>query len=110
MREIYQILYQLGVTANYRGFYYCADAVWLALEDTRRLSLVTKQLYPEVAKKHDTAPHCVERDIRTVCKLGWKRNRELLMKLANGTLTQEPTVSQFVAILTQHCAQRRDRI
>ena len=110
MKEIYQILYQLGVTANYRGFYYCADAVWLALEDTRRLSLVTKQLYPEVAKKNDTAPHCEERDIRTVCKLGWKRNRELLMKLANGTLTQQPTASQFVAILTQHCAQRRDRI
>ncbi len=105
MKEIYSLLNRLGVTANYRGFYYCVDAVSLALEDSKRLSLVTKCLYPEVAKQNDTAPHCVERDIRTVARLGWKRNRELMMQLANGTLTEEPTVSQFLAILVAYCKQ-----
>ena len=50
MTDIYDLLYRLGATANYTGFFHMAYAVWLCVEQPDRLLLVTKWLYPEVAK------------------------------------------------------------
>lgn len=52
LTEIYDLLYQLGVTANYTGFFHTAYAVSLCAEHPERLLLVTKWLYPEVAKQY----------------------------------------------------------
>ena len=48
--KVYDLLYRLGATANYTGFFHMAYAVWLCVEQPDRLLLVTKWLYPEVAK------------------------------------------------------------
>ena len=45
--EIYELLYRLGVTANYTGFFYTAYAVQLCAEHPDRLMLVTKWVYPD---------------------------------------------------------------
>ncbi|MBR6823801.1 MAG: hypothetical protein IKC76_01650 [Firmicutes bacterium] len=37
--------------------------------------LVTKLLYPDVAKLHATTYHSVERSMRTATKLAWNTNR-----------------------------------
>lgn len=50
MTAIYDLLYRLGVTANYTGFFHTAYAVSLCIGRPDRLLLVTKWLYPEVAK------------------------------------------------------------
>lgn len=52
--EIYDLLYRLGATANHTGFFHTACAVRLAMEQPERLLLVTKWLYPEVAKHYHT--------------------------------------------------------
>ena len=52
--EIYELLYRLGVTANYTGFFYTAYAVRLCAEHPDRLMLVTKWVYPDVAKRYRT--------------------------------------------------------
>lgn len=100
--EIYDLLYQLGITANYYGFYYASYAVYLAMQQPERLLLITKFLYPDVAKKYKTNWKCVERNIRTVINISWKTNRTLLIELAHGTLLHKPTASQFIAILAFH--------
>ena len=66
MTDVYDLLYQLGVTANYTGFFHTAYAVSLCVEQPDRLVLVTKWLYPEVAKQYKTNWKAVERNIRTV--------------------------------------------
>ena len=63
--EIYDLLYSLGVTANYTGFFHMASAIALCREQPGRLLLVTKCLYPEVAKQYNTNWKVVERNIRT---------------------------------------------
>ena len=60
------LLCQLGITANYNGFFHAAYAVSLAIQNPNRLRLVTKRLYPEVAKRYVTNWKSVERNIRTV--------------------------------------------
>lgn len=99
MTTVYDLLYQLGVTANYAGFFYTACAVSLCAEQPDRLLLVTKWLYPEVAKQYRTNWKAVERSIRTVSCVIWQENRCLLEELARRPLEKKPRNAQMLAIL-----------
>ena len=99
MTDIYDLLYRLGVTANYTGFFHTAYAVSLCVEQPDRLLLVTKWLYPEVAKQYGTNWKAVERNIRTVSCIIWRKNRPLLEELAHRRLEQKPRNTQMLAIL-----------
>jgi hypothetical protein len=98
--EIYDLLYQLGVTANYTGFFHAACAVSLCAEQPDRLLLVTKWLYPEVAKQYNTNWKAVERNLRTVGCIIWRENRPLLEQLARRSLDRRPCTAQLLAILS----------
>ena len=97
--EIYDLLYQLGVTANYTGFFHTAYAVSLCAEQPDRLLLVTKWLYPEVARQYQTNWKAVERNIRLASDRAWQCNPALLAELAGHPLADTPTSSQLIAIL-----------
>ncbi len=99
MTAIYDLLYRLGVTANYTGFFHTAYAVSLCIGQPDRLLLVTKWLYPEVAKQYSTNWKAVERNIRMVGNIIWQENRPLLEKLAHRRLEQKPRNAQLLAIL-----------
>lgn len=100
--QIYDLLYRLGVTANYTGFFHASYAVYLAVQQQDRLLLVTKWLYPEVARHYKTSWNCVERNIRTVSSIAWQMNRPLLEELARRPLPRRPTASAFLAVLTAY--------
>ena len=97
--DIFELLYQLSISANYTGFFQTAYAVELCRTEPERLLLVTKMVYPEVAKLYRTSCSAVERNIRTVCGIAWKNNRHLLEQLAHKPFTQKPCNTQFLAIL-----------
>ena len=46
-----EMLLRLGITANYKGFLYLISAVEMCLADEECLHLVTKQVYPQVARR-----------------------------------------------------------
>ena len=104
IREIYDLLYRLGINATYKGFFHASYATLLATENLERLLLVTKWLYPEVAKKYHTTPECVERNIRTVAAVAWRNNPELLREITRCQLSDQSTAAQFVAILATYLA------
>lgn len=97
--EIQDLLCRLGVTANYVGFFHTAYAVALCVERPDRLRLVTKCLYPEVAKRYGTNWKAVERNIRTIGIIIWRENRSLLEHLAHRNLSTRPRTTQLLAIL-----------
>lgn len=97
--DIYDLLYRLGISANYTGFFQTALAVELCRAEPERLKLVTKEVYPEVARQCETSWIAVERNIRTVCSIAWKNNRCLLEQLAHRPFPQKPHNAQFLAIL-----------
>ena len=97
--SVYELLFRLGVTANYTGFFYTAYAVELCVEQPDRLLLVTKWLYPEVAKQYHTNWKAVERNIRTAANIIWQRNPALLETFAHGPLPRKPPNAQMLAIL-----------
>lgn len=93
------LLYRLGVTENYIGFFHTAYAMSLCIEQPDRLLLVTKWLYPEVAKRYGTNWKAVERNIRTVSHIIWRDNRPMLEELAHRPLQRRPRNVQMLTIL-----------
>lgn len=99
MAETHDLLYHLGVTTNYTGFFHTACAVQLCIEQPERLLLVTKWVYPDVARQYGTNWKAVERNIRTVNCVIWRENRRLLEELAHRRLERKPRNAQMLAIL-----------
>lgn len=107
---IEDILLRLGITANYKGYFYIISAVELCLADRENLHLMTKYVYPKVAKLYNTSWQAVERNIRTVGKIAWTHDRAFLEQLARGPLGQRPGNAKLLAILTTALTVGRDRL
>ena len=99
---IQKLLLRLGATKNYVGFRYIVDAIRLSLEDSQRLLLITKHIYPAVAAHYHTKWMCVEKNIRTIVDVIWRTNPSLLQQIAGYHLKEKPSASQFIAILTAY--------
>jgi len=110
LHKAVRLLSQLGITANYAGFYQTAYAVSLSLTDPDRLLYITKSIYPDVAAHFQTSTSCIERNIRTVAAVSWKKNSCLLTQLAEHPLTAKPANAEFLAILTTYLLSGKDSI
>ncbi|MGM9615901.1 MAG: sporulation initiation factor Spo0A C-terminal domain-containing protein [Oscillospiraceae bacterium] len=106
-KEMMDLLRRLGITRNFKGYSYLADAMLLVLEDSDRLLLVTKCVYPEVAKQHGTSAACVERDIRTAAHQAWKQNPAFISELARRELRRAPTASQLLSYMLSYLESMR---
>lgn len=92
-------LWELGVTENYIGYHYTSYAVYCSIEQPGCLLLVTKWLYPSIAKKYGTSSAAVERNIRTILDMVWRKNKDTLEQIARHKLDKKPTATQFISIL-----------
>lgn len=104
-RGIQQLLHRLGATENYTGFFPTAYAIQLAICDPDRLGLVTKLIYPDVARQFGTNWRAVERNMRTVVSAIWANNPLLLCELAGYRLSCKPKNSAFLAIVADFCGR-----
>lgn len=98
-RNTNHLLHRLGLTANYRGYFYVSYGIMLCAKEQERLLLVTKRLYPEVEKRYGTNWKAVERSIRTASGVIWRGNRLLLEEIAGRRLDGIPRAAQLLAIL-----------
>ena len=71
----YRLLYRLGLCEAKKCFATTADAVCICAANPARLEFVTKDLYLDLAKRHGTSWHVVERHLRTPARLPGKRHR-----------------------------------
>lgn len=105
--DIYSMLYSLGASANYTGFFHTSYAVMLAVQDPQRLLLVTKWLYPDVARHYKTSWKAVERNIRTIVSMIWGTNPGLLSDIAGYKLNDKPGTARFLAIVSAFFSNNR---
>ncbi len=101
--EVTAMMHQIGIPAHVKGYQYIRDAILMVVEDVSLLGAVTKELYPDIAKKYDTAPSRVERGIRHAIELAWERGHTDTLKRIFGYSMnierQKPTNSEFIALL-----------
>lgn len=98
MNDIFIFLLRLGIPPNSCGFLQTAYAISLSIEEPDRLQLITKCLYPDVARHFHTSAACVEHNIRTAIDAAWKHNPNLLWQISYGFLSSRPTTSEFLSV------------
>lgn len=101
--QITEIIHQLGVPAHVKGYHYVREAILLAVTNTDVMNSITKSLYPEVAKKYNTASSRVERAIRHAIEIAWNRGDiEVLQSYFGYTVSTnkgKPTNSEFISMI-----------
>ncbi len=101
---ITELLHELGVPANLKGYKYLRHAIKEAYLDVDLLNRVTKTLYPNIAMEFQTTPSRVERGIRHAIEVAWNRgNASVIHKIFGYTVSIEkskPTNSEFIAMLS----------
>jgi len=102
--EVTTVMHQIGIPAHVKGYQYIREAILMVVEDVSLLGAVTKELYPGIAKRYDTASTRVERGIRHAIELAWERGQTDVLKQIFGYSMnierQKPTNSEFIALLS----------
>lgn len=107
-KSIITTLDNLGVPASLTGYKYMTTALTKALENDALLESVTKSLYPEIAKVHNSTSSRVEKAIRHAIEVAWKNDPEGDGKAPFKTILRNgrkrPTNTEFLATV---CKQLR---
>ncbi|AFS78402.1 stage 0 sporulation protein A [Gottschalkia acidurici 9a] len=101
--KITNIIHEIGVPAHIKGYLYLREAITMVVDNMELLSAVTKELYPNIAKKFNTTPSRVERAIRHAIEVAWSRGKvDTINSLFGYTVHTDkgkPTNSEFVAMV-----------
>ncbi len=91
----------LGVSPNVLGFPYIIEATEVLLEQGAHSSL-TKVVYPEVARRNNTTPDCVESAVRKAITKIYERDSEgLLSLMGQGMGGKRPSNGEFLRTLME---------
>ncbi len=97
--DINALLLSLGIDSHYAGYHYIKYALQLIKEEPNCLLAITKQLYPQIAKKFNISISAVDSRIRSVSEISWNVNPALLQELTGHKLSRRLTVSQFLSVI-----------
>ena len=102
-KNITKLMKELGFPPHIKGYEYIRSAIILVLEDPKKINMLTKVLYPSIAKIYDTTPSRVERAIRNAIEIAFERvNTEVIYELFGYTIRQDkgkPTNLEFIATI-----------
>lgn len=108
-----EILHQIGVPAHIKGYQFLRDAILLTIAQPEYINAVTKQLYPEIAKKNSTTASRVERAIRHAIEVAWDRGDVDTLNSYFGytihNLRGKPTNSEFIAMIADRMRLQKRR-
>ncbi len=100
--DIVRTLYSLGLSSNLKGFRYVCTAVEMVIEDREYLSLITKRLYPELAKRFSTTSSAVERAVRHLVDKVFVQNTGTEIFMAMGYKRTRCTNAEFIALVADY--------
>ena len=78
--SITKTLHELGVPSHIKGYQYIREGITLVYKRPEIVGGITKELYPEIAKKYDSTVSRVERAIRHAIEVSWNRGNWDLME------------------------------
>ena len=102
-QKISKLLHDLGMPSHIKGYQYIRDAIIMMYDNPSYIGGITKQLYPEIARRYNTTASRVERAIRHAIEVSWNRGDYDLMDEIFGHSVDfdraKPTNSEFLATL-----------
>lgn len=101
-RRINELMLSLGIGRQYLGHRIAVQAILLVIEDETRLLCVKQGVYIPVSVARQCDWRTIERNIRTVIHRAWTHNAEQLTRIAVYPLHREPTVTEFLDIVSSY--------
>lgn len=101
-------LRHLHIPGYVHGFRYLTYMLLEVVPDPSRLTLITKNLYPDAGNTFGVSTGSVERDIRTAISICWRsKGRETLAQMACHHLDERPTATEFIDIVADYIRRTR---
>lgn len=101
--KVTNIIHDIGVPAHIKGYQYLRDGIIMVVDNIEVINQITKQLYPDLAKKYKTTPSRVERAIRHAIEVAWGRGQletvEAIFGYTVNSNKGKPTNSEFIAMI-----------
>ena len=98
-------LNEIGIPARLKGYRYLTTAIKEVLKNDEVLDAVTKILYPDIAKKHNSTAQRVEKAIRHAIEVAWSSGENNSSQMPYQYIIRagksRPTNSEFIAKLAQ---------
>ncbi|MBO4600715.1 MAG: sporulation transcription factor Spo0A [Bacilli bacterium] len=105
-KKISKMLHTLGVPSHIKGYTYIREGINIMIESEELIGGITKEIYPEIAKKYNTTSSRVERAIRHAIEISWNRGDYESMEEIFGHSVDydkaKPTNSEFIATIADH--------
>lgn len=100
-----KILNKMGVSPQLEGYGFIKTAVLMVLNDESLINAITKELYPEIAKKHKTTARRAARSIRYAIETSFNNMHPVMIEEFFENWINfnkgKPTNSQFIATLVE---------
>ncbi len=101
--SITKMLHELGIPSHIKGYLYIREATNIIFKKPGVIGAITKELYPELAKKFNTTVSRVERAIRHAIEVSWNRGNIDFMEELFGYSVDidkaKPTNSEFIVTI-----------
>ncbi len=100
---ITKTLHLLGIPAHLRGHNYLREAIIMAINDPDAVGLITKIIYPDIAKMYTTTPSKVNRAMCHALDVAWDRGLGGPLTTAIfPAKTSKPKNSEFILELANY--------
>lgn len=105
MNDVTYILHEIGIPAHIKGYNYLRSAIIeMFFSEGGMNGRITKELYPNIAKKYTSTSSRVERAIRHAIEVAWSRgNIDVIDSIFGYTVSAykaKPTNSEFISMIT----------
>ncbi len=101
--SITKTLHELGVPSHIKGYQYIREGISLLYHNPAIIGGITKELYPEIARKYNSTTSRVERAIRHAIEISWNRaNWEFMEDIFGYSVDidkAKPTNSEFIVTI-----------
>lgn len=107
--DLTSLLIDIGIPASLSGYTYLREAIRMVIDNgIAPDGMLSKQIYPALAKRHGKSVASVEKAIRTAIETAWIRGRtDLLDQLFGYTVSAQrgkPTNTEFIAMIADRYA------
>ncbi len=103
--KISEFIGKLGIKPNLKGYGYLKFAIPYIIENRYGIDLITKELYPEIAKVFNTEPKSVERNIRNCIEISWETAAEKYGSIFGYEFNKRPTNKEFIHAIVNYITE-----
>lgn len=94
--NISNILENMGIEKEYKGFYFLTDAIEIIAQDETALLNIGRRIYNPIACKYNCNRAAVEKNMHTAILKAWKNNKRKVENTIGKKFTSPPKVSEFI--------------